>query len=180
MKMFPVLVSRSRRFFSRLLASFAGKREQSSCSLPHQADKGTRIGSKPPPCRFYMSSASKLESSQRSDGGRPNGLGHERSVGSYNLEELLDRIARAQLQEDEHLVENRVKSKKKRPKLRRTILMTINELVTFLREQKAQDICVIKIPPEREYVEYFVVCSGLGTRHIRMMADSLAAEVSGN
>lgn len=173
-----MLLSRTRTIFSRLLTRFAAKGEQSKCSQVHETDKGThnhRVDSKPPLSRFYMSSASKLESDEGSDG---SGRGPEKSPGSYNLQELLDRIAGAQLQKDEHLVENRaVKSKTMRPKVRRTALMSINELVNFLREQKAHDICVLKIPPEREYVEYFVVCSGLGTRHIRMMADCLVAEV---
>ena len=55
--------------------------------------------------------------------------------------------------------------------------MNIHELVEFLRWKNARDICVIKVPREREYVDYFIVCGGLGTRHIRTMADSLVAEV---
>ena len=178
------LVGSSRALFSRFLTRFAAKREQSRYSQVHETDKGAnsrKISSEPPlSSRFYMSNASKLESDGGSDESRPNRRGPEKSVGSYNLQELLDRIARAQLQRDEHLVENQVKMKTKRPKVRRTSLLSIDELVNFLREQKAHDICVLKIPPEREYVEYFVVCSGLGTRHIRVMADSLVAEVSEN
>lgn len=178
------LVGSSRTVFSRFLTRFAAKREQSRCPQVHKTDKGAnsrRIGSEPLlSSRFYVSSASKLENDGGSDGSRPNRRDPEKSVGSYNLEELLDRIARAQLQKDEQLVENRVKMKTKRPKIRRTALLSIDELVNFLREQKAHDICVLKIPPEREYVEYFVVCSGFGTRHIRVMADSLVAEVSEN
>ena len=101
----------------------------------------------------------------------------KKGTGGYSLEELLDRIAKAQLQTDEHMVETQFISEKKRPKIRRKTLMTIDELVNFLREENAHDMCVLKIPPEREYVDYFVVCGGLGTRHIRMMADNLVAEV---
>ena len=178
------LVGSSRTLLTRFLTRFAAKREQSRYSQVHETDKGAnrrRIRSEPPlSSRFYISSASKLESDGGSDGSHPNRRGPEKSAGSYNLQELLDRIARAQLQKDEQLVENRVKLKTKRPKFRRTSLLSIDELVNFLREQKAHDICVLKIPPEREYVEYFVVCSGLGTRHIRVMADCLVAEVSEN
>ena len=60
---------------------------------------------------------------------------------------------------------------------RKSLWSVEHELVEFLRRENARDICVIKVPPEREYVDYFVVCGGLGTRHIRTMADNLAAEV---
>lgn len=171
-KMFSVIQSRSRTLFSRLLAHFVTKRQQ---AMRFPSHKGTRIGSTALVMRFYASSANNLPSDWRSSESPSDDRGPEKSVGGYNLEELLDRIAKAQLQKDEHLL---VKSKNKRPKVRRTTPMTIDELVHFLKDQNARDICVLKIPPEREYVDYFVVCSGLGTRHIRMMADSLAAEVS--
>ena len=53
----------------------------------------------------------------------------------------------------------------------------IEKLVTYLQEENAIDTCVIRVPPEMDYVEYFVVCSGYGTRHLRRMADGLVAEV---
>lgn len=59
----------------------------------------------------------------------------------------------------------------------RTTPMTVDELVEFLRIESAQDMCVINIPPERDYVKYFVTCTGRGVSHIRRMADSLVAEV---
>ena len=59
----------------------------------------------------------------------------------------------------------------------RTAPFTINELVQFLRKHNLEDICVIKIPPSRNYAQYFVTCTGTGSRHIRRMADLLAAEV---
>lgn len=60
---------------------------------------------------------------------------------------------------------------------RRSTVMSAEEMVEFLREQNARDIVVIELPPEVDYVKYFIVCSGMGTRHIGRMADSLAAEV---
>ncbi|XP_053322584.1 mitochondrial assembly of ribosomal large subunit protein 1 [Spea bombifrons] len=46
----------------------------------------------------------------------------------------------------------------------------IHVLVSLLREENAKDMCVIKLPPEMKYVDYFVVVSGTSTRHIQAMA----------
>ena len=59
----------------------------------------------------------------------------------------------------------------------RSAPMDIEELVEFLRDENASDICVIRVPPHLDYVDYFVVCSGFGARHLRRMADGLVAEV---
>ena len=55
--------------------------------------------------------------------------------------------------------------------------MDIEELVQFLRDENASDVCVIRVPPHLDYVDYFVVCSGFGGRHLRRMAGGLATEV---
>ena len=47
-----------------------------------------------------------------------------------------------------------------------------------LHDENASDICVIRVPPQLDYVDYFVVCSGFGARHLRRMADGLVAEVA--
>ncbi len=70
-----------------------------------------------------------------------------------------------------------VKRKPSRVGTRRSSPMTIEELVAFLHEERAVGVCVIRLPPEMEYVNYFVTCSGMGARHIRRIADNLAAEV---
>ena len=59
----------------------------------------------------------------------------------------------------------------------RSTPMDIEELVEFLRDENASDICVIRVPPYLDYVDYFVVCNGFGARHLRRMADGLVAEV---
>ena len=59
----------------------------------------------------------------------------------------------------------------------RSALMDIEELVQFLRDENASDICVIRVPPHLDYVDFFVVCSGFGGRHLQRMAGGLAAEV---
>lgn len=69
------------------------------------------------------------------------------------------------------------KPAKPAPKIQRSTMMEIDELVDVLHQENAQDICVISVPPERQYVKYFVTCSGMGTRHIGRMADNLCAEV---
>ena len=60
---------------------------------------------------------------------------------------------------------------------RRNNPMDIEELVEFLWEENASDICAINVPLTLDYVNYFVVCSGFGARHLRRMADGLVAEV---
>jgi len=52
--------------------------------------------------------------------------------------------------------------------------MNIQDLVDFLKKENAIDICVIKTGGIRQnYVDYFVVVSGVSTRHIRAMAKNL-------
>ena len=98
----------------------------------------------------------------------------DRRVGGYSLDELLERIAQAQREKDEQLSDvSRTKSAKRQRKSQYATLMNIHELVEFLRQENAHD----RVPPEREYVDYFVVCGGLGTRHIHTMANNLVAEV---
>ncbi|KAL2083834.1 hypothetical protein ACEWY4_019352 [Coilia grayii] len=46
----------------------------------------------------------------------------------------------------------------------------IDVLVALLRQENAQDICVIRVPPELKYTQYFIVASGASTRHLRAMA----------
>ncbi|XP_028381633.1 mitochondrial assembly of ribosomal large subunit protein 1 [Phyllostomus discolor] len=45
----------------------------------------------------------------------------------------------------------------------------IDMLVSLLRQENARDICVIKIPPEMKYADYFVIASGTSTRHLHAM-----------
>ncbi|XP_036992188.2 mitochondrial assembly of ribosomal large subunit protein 1 [Artibeus jamaicensis] len=42
----------------------------------------------------------------------------------------------------------------------------IDMLVSLLRQENARDICVIKVPPEMKYADYFVIVSGTSTRHL--------------
>ncbi|XP_064141188.1 LOW QUALITY PROTEIN: mitochondrial assembly of ribosomal large subunit protein 1-like [Loxodonta africana] len=47
----------------------------------------------------------------------------------------------------------------------------IDMLVSLLRQKKnARDVCVIKVPPEMKYTNYFVIGSGTSTRHLHFMA----------
>ncbi|XP_034030875.1 mitochondrial assembly of ribosomal large subunit protein 1 isoform X2 [Thalassophryne amazonica] len=47
---------------------------------------------------------------------------------------------------------------------------TLDVLVSLLRQENAVDICVIKVPKNITYAEYFIVVSGISPRHIRAMA----------
>ena len=137
-----------------------------------------------------VNDASPVSEGENSFRGKANSEASDwgtKTVTGYSFDELLDRIAAAQLHRDERIFQSqppagdpqRRNRHRDRSQERRT-LDNIDELVDFLTEENARDVCVIRVPPEREYVEYFVVCSGLGTRHIHTMAENLAAEVSHN
>ena len=46
----------------------------------------------------------------------------------------------------------------------------IDVIVSLLRQENAVDICVIKIPEELNYSDYFIVVSGISPRHLSAMA----------
>lgn len=47
---------------------------------------------------------------------------------------------------------------------------TLDVLVSLLRQENAVDICVINVPEQIKYTEYFIVVSGVSPRHLRAMA----------
>lgn len=47
---------------------------------------------------------------------------------------------------------------------------TLDVLVSLLRQENAVDICVIKVPDQIKYADYFIVVSGVSSRHLRAMA----------
>ncbi|XP_031445963.1 mitochondrial assembly of ribosomal large subunit protein 1 [Phasianus colchicus] len=47
---------------------------------------------------------------------------------------------------------------------------SIDFVVNLLRQENAKDICVIQVPPEVKYCNYFIVVSGSSTRHLHAMA----------
>ncbi|XP_072034968.1 uncharacterized protein [Amphiura filiformis] len=52
-------------------------------------------------------------------------------------------------------------------------LLSLADIIQILREDNAQDICVIKVPKELQYVDYFVVVTGRSTRHLKAMTTYL-------
>ena len=60
-----------------------------------------------------------------------------------------------------------------------TGVFDVEEVVDLLRDEKAQDICVIYVPPELKYVNYLVIVTGRSTRHIQAMAAYIKWMVSG-
>ncbi|XP_009324036.1 PREDICTED: mitochondrial assembly of ribosomal large subunit protein 1 [Pygoscelis adeliae] len=46
----------------------------------------------------------------------------------------------------------------------------IDFVVPLLRQENAKDICVIQLPPEIKYCNYFIIVSGSSTRHLHAMA----------
>ena len=117
--------------------------------------------------RGYNQSSSDRQTTSPSQQVSPEGV-----LQDFNLEELLSSVQKARLGE--------IREKDVTPKVekvQRSTPMSIGELVEFLREENAQDICVMNVPPEQEYVNYLVTCTGTGTRHIGRMADSLTWEV---
>eukprot|EP00062_Callorhinchus_milii_P002080 gi/632937997/ref/XP_007901897.1/ PREDICTED: mitochondrial assembly of ribosomal large subunit protein 1 [Callorhinchus milii] len=49
-------------------------------------------------------------------------------------------------------------------------VFTIDYLVALLRQENAKDICVIKVPEEIKYTDYFIIVSGTSARHLHAMA----------
>ncbi|XP_070768661.1 mitochondrial assembly of ribosomal large subunit protein 1 [Enoplosus armatus] len=56
------------------------------------------------------------------------------------------------------------------PSQRSSEKFTLDVLVSLLRQENAVDICVIKVPEQIKYAEYFIVVSGVSPRHLRAMA----------
>ncbi|XP_072536049.1 mitochondrial assembly of ribosomal large subunit protein 1 [Salminus brasiliensis] len=46
----------------------------------------------------------------------------------------------------------------------------LDVMVSLLRQENAEDICVIKVPEELRYTEFFIIVSGSSTRHLKAMA----------
>ncbi|XP_063777793.1 mitochondrial assembly of ribosomal large subunit protein 1 [Pseudophryne corroboree] len=46
----------------------------------------------------------------------------------------------------------------------------IHLIVDLLRQENGKDLCVIRVPPEMKYVEYFVIVGGTSSRHLQAMA----------
>ncbi|PKK32163.1 mitochondrial assembly of ribosomal large subunit 1, partial [Columba livia] len=46
----------------------------------------------------------------------------------------------------------------------------IDFVVDLLRQENAKDVCVIQLPPEIKYCDYFIIVSGSSTRHLHAMA----------
>ena len=95
------------------------------------------------------------------------------SLTEYSVEELLANIQRER--ETKKIDESKKIQRKERQEI-----FNIDEIVEFLKEENATDICVIKVPPSKQYVSYFVICTGTNTRHINRMAKTLAFEVHSN
>ncbi|XP_067864957.1 mitochondrial assembly of ribosomal large subunit protein 1 [Heterodontus francisci] len=49
-------------------------------------------------------------------------------------------------------------------------VFNIDVLVALLRQENAKDICVIKLPVEIKYTDYFIIVSGTSARHLQAMA----------
>ena len=114
---------------------------------------------------------SSLGGGTKGDDSDPNALGGRANDSifeqrEYDLRSLLYNIQKSKAEKDRAAVAER-----------RTSMMTVEQLVEFLHEHNARDVCVIQVPPELDYVEYFVVCTAMGTRHVGRVADSLQAEV---
>eukprot|EP00795_Rhopilema_esculentum_P013842 gene13842-4781_t len=59
--------------------------------------------------------------------------------------------------------------------------LSIDELVSILRDNSCEDLCVIKVDVTRvqfHYVDYFIVVSGRSVRHLKSMANALCAKVN--
>lgn len=103
----------------------------------------------------------------------------------YDFEEMLNSIRKKAMTIQEEVPEtihydddvNKVVTKVRRARRTNIDSVNIRELVEFIKVDNANDVCVIRIPPEKRYAEYLVICSGVNTKHIQKMAESLAYEV---
>ncbi|XP_077432782.1 mitochondrial assembly of ribosomal large subunit protein 1 [Vanacampus margaritifer] len=59
---------------------------------------------------------------------------------------------------------------KRHPSQRPVETFNLDTLVAVLRQENAADICVIKVPDDMKYSDYFIVVSGVSPRHLRAMA----------
>lgn len=53
----------------------------------------------------------------------------------------------------------------------------IDKIIGFLDEKKAKDINIINIEEISVLADYFVICSGTSTTHIRTLADELETKM---
>ncbi|PWA33683.1 hypothetical protein CCH79_00007636 [Gambusia affinis] len=49
-------------------------------------------------------------------------------------------------------------------------VFSLDVLISLLRQENAVDLCVIKVPDHIQYADYFIVVSGVSSRHLRAMA----------
>ncbi|KAL7976669.1 hypothetical protein Chor_008618 [Crotalus horridus] len=52
-------------------------------------------------------------------------------------------------------------------------VFSIDDMISLMRQENAKDICVINLPPEIKYSNYFIISSGSSTRHLHAMAQYL-------
>ena len=107
---------------------------------------------------------------------------------SYGKQEIILRDETAKISATSLGASDERHSRKSRVKLRSAVseyildedgFMNIEDLVDFLKRESGMDICVIKASGDRRsYVEYFVIVSGVSTRHLRAMAKNLEQLVS--
>ncbi|KAM7175801.1 mitochondrial assembly of ribosomal large subunit protein 1 [Macrochelys suwanniensis] len=48
--------------------------------------------------------------------------------------------------------------------------LNIDFIIALLRQENASNICVIQVPPEMRYSDYFIIVSGSSSRHLHAMA----------
>jgi ribosome silencing factor RsfS/YbeB/iojap len=88
----------------------------------------------------------------------------------YDIESLLKNIHN----------ERKARHKKEEKKIireKRQDIFTIDALVNFLKEENAQEICVIKVPDDLQYVSYFVTCTAVSGRHIQRIAEAICYQM---
>lgn len=81
------------------------------------------------------------------------------------------------LRREEGLREEEEEEKREKVEMERgeTGVFDIEELVDLLREDNAQDIVAIQVPPELKYVSYMVIVSSASSRHRTALAELVRA-----
>ncbi|XP_053122130.1 mitochondrial assembly of ribosomal large subunit protein 1 [Hemicordylus capensis] len=94
------------------------------------------------------------------------GLRRASGVGSSELWDATEEVAEVE-REEVHQPEQRSREGLA------SSTFNLDYVVSLLRQENAKDICVIQLPPEMRYSNYFVIVSGSSTRHLHAMVHYL-------
>ena len=54
----------------------------------------------------------------------------------------------------------------------------MEEIIEILRDERLKDICVIEIPPEKQYAKYLILATAFSARHLQSTSEYINKLVS--